>query len=186
MKTLVGYCLLRLVPSLMIHFEPFELKPLLENAREINLVLSKAHSYEKCSPHVDLFEIRLCDFYLSNDSFGRLSRKFLVRTMDPKWQIQARWAIMRRQGDLIAKQSKQRHINQLSKLLDSENYKNVAHGEISYIALLYDQIADKDKPGQGKECLELQTKQFKFVEERALPYKAKTINLDRTMVVQVY
>lgn len=84
-KTLVGYCLLRLTPSLLNRFEPFELKPYLEKARTANSILINKHSFGKCTPHIDVYEIRMCDFYLSNDAFGRLSRKYLARTVDPKW-----------------------------------------------------------------------------------------------------
>jgi hypothetical protein len=62
----------------------------------------------------------------------------------------------------------------------------VAHGEVSYVALLYDKIADLDKPDKGKTCLELLTKQVKFVENCGLKYKGKTIELERSIFAEVY
>lgn len=128
----------------------------------------------------------MCDFYLSNDAFGRLSRKYLARTVDPKWQIQVRWAIMRRQGDLIAKQSRQRHLKSISQLLEDDKYKTVAHGQVSYIALLGDKVIEEDKPEKGKLCLELFTKQVDFITECGLIHKRKGIELERSIFAEVY
>ena len=69
----------------LLVFEQFELKPWLDKARKANTILLERYGYKKCIPHIDLFEMCLCDHYLTIDDFGRLSRKYLTRTTEAKW-----------------------------------------------------------------------------------------------------
>ena len=56
----------------LLYFEQFEIKPLLERAREANTELISKHDYNKCSAHIDKFELNLCNYYLTNEEYGRL------------------------------------------------------------------------------------------------------------------
>ena len=66
-------------------FEQFELKPFLYRARVLDRELVHIHHYAKCTKHVDFFELSLCNYYLNNEEYGRLSRKYLGRNVEA-WQ----------------------------------------------------------------------------------------------------
>lgn len=109
-KSLIGYTLSCQYGHLNLCFEQFEIKPWLDLARTLNDKLIGEHGYEKYVPHIDLFELSVCDHYLSIDAFGRLSRKYLQRSTPPKWQILTRLVIMSRLEDLHDVQSKERQV----------------------------------------------------------------------------
>ena len=84
-KTTLGY---EARFSMSIHplgceLEPFMIKPLLVKARVGIEELISRHSYDKYVKHADNFELRLCNYYMSSDEFGRLSRKYMGRASDP-------------------------------------------------------------------------------------------------------
>jgi len=64
----------------LLEYEQFELKPYLEKLREAQGELSKKYSFNKFETAIDFFELTLCNYYLTNEEFGRLSRKYLTST----------------------------------------------------------------------------------------------------------
>ena len=63
----------------LLYFEQFEIKPLLDRARKANEKLVSEHGFSKYGVHIDFFEMNLCNYYLTNEEYGRLSRKYLTR-----------------------------------------------------------------------------------------------------------
>lgn len=63
----------------LLYFEQFEVKPWLDLARAANQDLTDTHGYDKYTSHIDRFELNLCNYYLTNEEYGRLSRKYLTR-----------------------------------------------------------------------------------------------------------
>ena len=78
--------------SLSVMHEQFELKPLLEKACSVDLV--GQYGYSKYEKHKDLFELHYCSNYLTNMEFGRVSRKYLAKSMDARIQIRVRFIIL--------------------------------------------------------------------------------------------
>ena len=112
----------------LLEFEQFELKPYLEKLREAQSELSKKHSSTKYESAIDFFELGLCNYYLSNDEFGRLTRKYLTSTAPAHLQIQARFCIISRLDNLSDIEAKERHFRRISELLKEGKYKQVAYG----------------------------------------------------------
>ena len=54
----------------LLVFEQYELKPLMDEAREINQELITNHNYTKYAAAIDMFELSLCNYFLNNDQFG--------------------------------------------------------------------------------------------------------------------
>lgn len=76
------------------HFEQFELKPILDEARTANKDLIERHGYTKITPHLDMFELNLVNFYLSTDEFGRMTRRYLTRQTATHLQINTRMLLI--------------------------------------------------------------------------------------------
>ena len=110
--------------SALLVFEQFELKPILDQAREYNKKLVEKHSYSKIEADLDQFELNLCNYYLTNDEFGRLSRKYLSKTTAPHLQVTTRYHIIGRMDVLSDTDAKDRHLRVLTDMLEAgDKYK---------------------------------------------------------------
>ena len=112
----------------LLYFEQFEIKPLLTRARTVNAKLIKNHGYHKYEVHVDVFELTFCNYYLTNEEYGRLTRKYQVRTVPVHWQIMMRFLIMSRLDTLAENEAKERHIRLIAEKLEDGKHSTVAYG----------------------------------------------------------
>ena len=110
--------------------EQFQIKPFLDKAREANQAyLIEKHGYSKYQRNVNFMELSLCSYYLTNEEFGRLVRKYLSRSIDPSTQIRARNLMLERLDALSDIDGKLRHLRIISDLLEGDKYKTVKYGE---------------------------------------------------------
>ena len=97
-------------------------------ARTANAELVKNHGYTKYTVHIDVFELTLCNYYLTNEEYGRLSRKYQVSTMPVQWQILMRFLYVSRLDTLDDNEAKERHIRRLRELIEDGKHSKVAYG----------------------------------------------------------
>ena len=71
----------------------------------------------------------LCNYYLTNEDYARLSRKYLARTKPVELQLKARFLAITRLDTLSDIEAKERHIRSMLDLLEDDKYKNVAYGK---------------------------------------------------------
>ena len=102
----------------LLYFEQFEIKPMLTRARAANADLVKNHGYEKYEVHIDVFELTLCNYYLTNEEYGRLSRKYQARTVPIQWQLHMRFLMINRLDVIADNEAKERHIRLIAEKLD--------------------------------------------------------------------
>ena len=98
-------------------------------------------------------ELSLCSYYLTNEEFGRLVRKYLSRSIDPSTQISARNLMLERLDTLSDIDGKLRHLRIISDLLEGDKYKTVKYGEYYTIQHLEQLLKQAESLNDGPETL---------------------------------
>ena len=110
--------------AMKLTFEQFEMKKWYESAKAGSEILAKKYGYKKCEAWVEMFQLNLCNYYLTCEEYSRLARKYLSKQADFRLQIFARLSLIDRLEALQDTEAKERHFRVLqSMLVEGDKYK---------------------------------------------------------------
>ena len=167
-----------------IFYEEFELRPILTQIREANRTLVEKHGYSKLLPHIDFFEISLCSNYLSSDEYGRLSRKYLGRSVPPHLQLEMRLILLARFDSLHDREQVEKHQRQLASLLDGDSYKQIRDGAAFKLALAKKKFDLFEQRNQGQECAAELEQLEVFVKTLGIEIEAEEVAVRKALLAQ--